>query len=70
VSGAISVAMAGASRVYFGLHYPSDVLAGWAASMSLVLGLKLMFDLRQDRHEKKGYPMTPLTSMKLPCAFC
>jgi membrane-associated phospholipid phosphatase len=53
VSGAIFVAMVGASRVYFGLHYPSDVLAGWAASMSLVLGLKLMFDLRQDRREKK-----------------
>ena len=36
VSGAAFVIGVGASRVYFGLHYPSDVLGGWLAAMAWV----------------------------------
>jgi len=32
------VAMVGASRVYLGVHYPSDILAGWAAAVAWVVG--------------------------------
>ncbi|MGH2783913.1 MAG: phosphatase PAP2 family protein [Actinomycetota bacterium] len=34
--GALVLATAGLSRVYFGLHYPSDVLGGWALAVAWV----------------------------------
>ncbi len=39
VLGTAFVAMVGLSRVYFGVHFPSDILAGWAASLAWVTGV-------------------------------
>jgi len=36
------VAMVGLSRVYLGVHYPSDILAGWAFSVGWVVGAYLL----------------------------
>jgi membrane-associated phospholipid phosphatase len=36
VAGTIIVALVGLSRMYLGVHYPSDVLAGWCASIAWV----------------------------------
>ena len=41
-AGGAFVLMVGLSRVYLGFHYPSDILAGWSASLAWVLGLSVV----------------------------
>lgn len=41
-AGAVFVLAVSASRVYLGVHYPSDVAAAWMASLAWVLGAKVL----------------------------
>jgi len=39
VLSAVFVLLVGLSRIYLGVHYPSDILAGWAAATVWVVGV-------------------------------
>ena len=46
----ILTVLVGASRVYLGVHWPSDVLAGWCAGMSWALFCWLVAAWLRSRH--------------------
>jgi membrane-associated phospholipid phosphatase len=48
-AGALFVLAVGASRVALGVHYPSDVIAGWAFSLAWVVGMWLLVDWIEGR---------------------
>lgn len=53
ILGGLVVILVGVSRVYLGVHYPSDVVAAWAAALAWVVGVHLIMSRRGVR------PRTP-----------
>jgi membrane-associated phospholipid phosphatase len=44
VVSAIFILMVSVSRVYLGVHYPSDILAGWTAAIAWTFGMYVLVD--------------------------
>jgi membrane-associated phospholipid phosphatase len=54
VLAAIFVLMVGVSRPYLGVHFPSDILAGWTAALAWVVGLALSGAHARSWHQSRS----------------
>src|SRR5437763_15440320 len=55
-AGGLFVLAVGASRVELGVHYPSDVLAGWALSLAWVVGSAVVVSRLERRRDDPAAP--------------
>ncbi|HEY9285199.1 MAG TPA: phosphatase PAP2 family protein [Pyrinomonadaceae bacterium] len=62
-TAALLVALVGLSRLYSGVHYPSDVLVGYAAALAWVVSVALADRVLQSRHRRRGKPAPGLTEV-------
>jgi undecaprenyl-diphosphatase len=53
LTAALLVASIGFSRIYLGVHYPSDVIAGYLAGAVWVTAVTIVDEILLDRREKK-----------------
>jgi len=54
ILGALFVLTIGWTRLYLGVHYPSDILAGWTASIAWATGVSLLIKPHQTKQLKSG----------------
>ena len=44
IGSVLFVGLVGLSRIYLGVHYPSDILAGWTAAIAWTVGMYVLVD--------------------------
>jgi len=44
IASVVFVFLVGVSRIYLGVHYPSDILAGWTAAIAWTFGMYILVD--------------------------
>lgn len=53
ISGTVLIILIGLSRLYFGVHYPSDILAGWCASIAWIyIVITIVNKFADSRHDR------------------
>jgi undecaprenyl-diphosphatase len=55
-AAAVASLLIGASRIYLGVHYPSDVLAGYAAAVIWVLTIRAGYAFWLRRERRRAHP--------------
>ncbi len=54
VVGGLFVLAIGWTRLYLGVHYPSDILAGWMASVAWAVGVSVLLRLHPTKRRSKN----------------
>jgi undecaprenyl-diphosphatase len=62
IATVLLVILIGLSRVYVGVHYPSDVLAGWSLGVPWLVGCLALHERLARHYSQLGEPVFPVRS--------
>lgn len=66
IFGSLFVLAIGWTRLYLGVHFPSDILAGWAVSVAWAIGVSLLIKPQLPKAITSSQPEIPAETSLLP----